>query len=755
MASLTAFRIEIRGIVQGVGFRPYVHKMVEKYGFSGWIRNTSYGAQLELAGSRRALLHFLDDLKKSPPPLALIEGVEYTAVEAREYSGFRIIESERSGHMETLVSPDVGICADCARELLDPADRRYKYPFINCTNCGPRFTIIKSVPYDRASTSMAAFPMCGDCAAEFADIRDRRYHAQPNCCPECGPECFFLDGHGRPVPGDAIELARRALKAGEIVCVKGLGGMHLACLPEPETVRELRARKRRDEKPFAVMCRNVDCARDICRVSADEAAALEGHRKPIVLLEKLDYSALTHLSENACVGVMLPYTPLHILLMGTDIDCLVMTSANISETPIISSNAEALAELAGVADGFLLHDREIVTKCDDSLIRIYNGRDYPLRRSRGYVPYPVSVPVEHMLLACGAEQKASFCLSKRSHAFPSQHMGDLKNAQTLDNWEQQIEHFSALYDIEPAAIACDMHPDYLSTAYAEERAERDAVPLLRVQHHHAHMAACMADNGLEGDCLGLIWDGTGYGSDGRIWGAEVLAGGYKAFRRVGTMRPVALAGGDAAMDGIWRVGLALLRDSGLDTSRFAGEDGYETVLKMLHTGTNCPESSGMGRLFDGVAAILGIRRKAGYEGQGAVLLEAAALAGEGGAYPYELCGGEVLTLDWRPTVRALTSELDGGVEVPVIAARFMNTLIVAAAEQLSRLAAETGLGRVVLSGGVFQNMYIMGRLPERLRAQGLEVYTHSRVSANDEGISLGQLMILEANYVLGGAAENS
>lgn len=741
--------------MQGVGFRPYVHKMVEKYGFSGWIRNTSYGAQLELAGSRRALLHFLDDLKKSPPPLALIEGVEYTAVEAREYSGFRIIESERSGHMETLVSPDVGICADCARELLDPADRRYRYPFINCTNCGPRFTIIKSVPYDRASTSMAAFPMCGDCAAEFADIRDRRYHAQPNCCPECGPECFFLDGHGRPVPGDAIELARRALKAGEIVCVKGLGGMHLACLPEPETVRELRARKRRDEKPFAVMCRNVDCARDICRVSADEAAALEGHRKPIVLLEKLDYSALTHLSENACVGVMLPYTPLHILLMGTDIDCLVMTSANISETPIISSNAEALAELAGVADGFLLHDREIVTKCDDSLIRIYNGRDYPLRRSRGYVPYPVSVPVEHMLLACGAEQKASFCLSKRSHAFPSQHMGDLKNAQTLDNWERQIEHFSALYDITPAAIACDMHPDYLSTAYAEERAERDAVPLLRVQHHHAHMAACMADNGLDGDCLGLIWDGTGYGSDGRIWGAEVLAGGYKAFRRVGTMRPVALAGGDAAIDGIWRVGLALLRDSGLDTGRFAAEDGYETVLKMLQTGTNCPESSGMGRLFDGVAAILGIRRKAGYEGQGAVLLEAAALAGEGGAYPYELCGGEVLTLDWRPTVRALTSELDGGVEVPVIAARFMNTLIRAAAEQLSRLAAETGLGRVVLSGGVFQNMYIMGRLPERLRAQGLEVYTHSRVSANDEGISLGQLMILEANYVLGGAAENS
>ena len=740
---MTAMRIEVKGIVQGVGFRPFVHRLVEKWGFTGWVRNTSDGAELELCGARGALLHFIEELKHNAPPLALIESVEFSEVKPGNYAGFEIIASEAHERMETLVSPDVGICADCRRELLDPHDRRYRYPFINCTNCGPRFTIIKSVPYDRASTSMSAFPMCPDCEREFGDIRDRRYHAQPDCCPKCGPRCFYLDAGGREIPGDAVETARRELKAGRIVCVKGLGGMHLACLPEPDIVSELRRRKRRDEKPFAVMCRDTACARALCRVTDGEAAALEGFRKPIVLLEKLEPGALAHLSENGSLGVMLPYTPLHVLLLGDDIDCLVMTSANISETPIISGNAEALEALRGIADGFLLHDRDIQTKCDDSLIRIYAGRDYPLRRSRGYVPYPVAVPVKRRLLACGAEQKASFCLSKPGHAFPSQHMGDLKNLETLTNWEEQIEHFAKLFDIAPEAIACDMHPDYLSTAYAEERAEREGIPLLRVQHHHAHMAACMADNSLEGGCLGLIWDGTGYGSDGAIWGGELLAGGYEGFRRAGSMRPIPLAGGDAAIDEIWRVGAAMLSGAGCGTELFSRETGYETVLRMLATGTNSPPSSGMGRLFDGVCAILGIRRRASYEGQGAVLLEAAADALETGEYPFSFYDAQgVLTLDWRGMIRALVSD---GAGAGVRAARFMNTLISAAAEQLRRVSKETGLGRVVLSGGVFQNMYIMNRLPERLRRMGLEVYTHSRVSCSDEGLSLGQLMILEAN----------
>ena len=743
MSFMTAMRIEVKGIVQGVGFRPFVHRLVEKWGFTGWVRNTSDGAELELCGARGALLHFIEELKHNAPPLALIESVEFSEVKPGNYAGFEIIASEAHERMETLVSPDVGICADCRRELLDPHDRRYRYPFINCTNCGPRFTIIKSVPYDRASTSMSAFPMCPDCEREFGDIRDRRYHAQPDCCPKCGPRCFYLDAGGREIPGDAVETARRELKAGKIVCVKGLGGMHLACLPEPDIVSELRRRKRRDEKPFAVMCRDTACARALCRVTDGEAAALEGFRKPIVLLEKLEPGAFAHLSENGSLGVMLPYTPLHVLLLGDDIDCLVMTSANISETPIISGNAEALEALRGIADGFLLHDRDIQTKCDDSLIRIYAGRDYPLRRSRGYVPYPVTVPVKRRLLACGAEQKASFCLSKPGHAFPSQHMGDLKNLETLTNWEEQIEHFAKLFDIVPEAIACDMHPDYLSTAYAEERAEREGIPLLRVQHHHAHMAACMADNSLEGGCLGLIWDGTGYGSDGAIWGGELLAGGYEGFRRVGSVRPVPLAGGDAAIDEIWRVGAAMLSGAGCGTELFSRETGYETVLRMLATGTNSPPSSGMGRLFDGVCAILGIRRRASYEGQGAVLLEAAADALETGEYPFSFYDAQgVLTLDWRDMIRALVSD---GAGAGVRAARFMNTLISAAAEQLRRVSKETGLGRVVLSGGVFQNMYIMNRLPERLRRMGLEVYTHSRVSCSDEGLSLGQLMILEAN----------
>ena len=743
MSFMTAMRIEVKGIVQGVGFRPFVHRLVEKWGFTGWVRNTSDGAELELCGARGALLHFIEELKHNAPPLALIESVEFSEVKPGDYAGFEIIASEAHERMETLVSPDVGICADCRRELLDPHDRRYRYPFINCTNCGPRFTIIKSVPYDRASTSMSAFPMCPDCEREFGDIRDRRYHAQPDCCPKCGPRCFYLDAGGREIPGDAVETARRELKAGKIVCVKGLGGMHLACLPEPDIVSGLRRRKRRDEKPFAVMCRDTACARALCRVTDGEAAALEGFRKPIVLLEKLEPGALAHLSENGSLGVMLPYTPLHVLLLGDDIDCLVMTSANISETPIISGNAEALEALRGIADGFLLHDRDIQTKCDDSLIRIYAGRDYPLRRSRGYVPYPVAVPVKRRLLACGAEQKASFCLSKPGHAFPSQHMGDLKNLETLTNWEEQIEHFAKLFDIVPEAIACDMHPDYLSTAYAEERAEREGIPLLRVQHHHAHMAACMADNSLEGGCLGLVWDGTGYGSDGAIWGGELLAGGYEGFRRVGSVRPVPLAGGDAAIDEIWRVGAAMLSGAGCGTEPFSRETGCETVLRMLATGTNSPPSSGMGRLFDGVCAILGIRRRASYEGQGAVLLEAAADALETGEYPFSFYDAQgVLTLDWRDMIRALVSD---GAGAGVRAARFMNTLISAAAEQLRRVSKETGLGRVVLSGGVFQNMYIMNRLPERLRRMGLEVYTHSRVSCSDEGLSLGQLMILEAN----------
>ena len=735
--------IHIHGIVQGVGFRPFIHKQVRAYRLAGTIKNTSSGVELELEGERAELERFIDDLPRKAPKLAVIERVETEfSAELKHFSDFEILQSKTEAQRNTLISPDIGICDDCLRELRDPADRRYRYPFINCTNCGPRFTIIKDVPYDRAKTSMSAFPMCPDCDREYHDIENRRYHAQPDCCPDCGPHVFYLDAERNPVPGDAIELARAALKAGKIVAIKGLGGIHLACrCDEPGIAQTLRRRKQRDEKPFAVMCRDVDCVRKICAVSAEEEALLTSFRRPIVLLQKRGRGALEHLSENNYVGVMLPYTPLHVLLFGDDIDMLVMTSANLSDTPIVYRNDEAAERLRGIADGFLLHDREIQTRCDDSLCYCLDGEAYFARRSRGYVPFPVSVHEDAgMLLACGAEQKASFCLSKGNYVFPSQHIGDLKNIETLENYERQIRHFEKLFDIRPAAIACDLHPGHLSTAYAAERSAEEGIPLIRVQHHHAHLAACMADNALSGEVIGLVWDGTGYGTDGTTWGGECLVGGYNGFSRVGSIRPIPLVGGDLVTKEPLRVAWALRRDAGLPTEE---ENGalYET---MLQSGLNCPLSSGMGRLFDGVSAMIGVKTRCSYEGQGAILLEAAATADDG-LYPiaWEEENG-LLRFDWRESIRAVRSDLDRGTDRGVIAARFMNALVDMGVRQCVRAREQSGLERVVLSGGSFQNMFLMHRLPEALRRAGFTVYHHRRVSTNDEGISLGQLLVARA-----------
>ena len=732
--------LKIRGIVQGVGFRPFVHKLVRRCGLSGYIKNTSSGVALELEGERPALERFVALLPEQAPVLAVIESMEASySPELRGYEGFEIRQSQREEFRNTLISPDIGICEDCLRELRDPRDRRYRYPFINCTNCGPRFTIIKDIPYDRAKTSMVGFPMCPDCDREYHDIDNRRYHAQPDCCASCGPRVFYLDETGNELPGDGIEMAREALKAGKIVAVKGLGGMHLACRCDDEAlVKELRRRKQRDEKPFALMCRDVDCVRRVCRLSEAEERVLTGFRRPIVLLEKRQ-PGLDYLSENGCLGVMLPYTPLHYLLFGDDLDMLVMTSANLSDTPILFKNDEALEKLRGIADGFLLHDREIQTRCDDSLCWVLEGREYPARRSRGYVPFPLRMEgTLQSVLACGAEQKASFCLSKGSYVFPSQHIGDLKNMETLENYTQQIAHFKHLFDIEPTLVTCDLHPDYMSTEYAQSL----GLPLVQVQHHHAHMAACMADNGLEGEVIGLVWDGTGYGTDGTAWGGECLTGGYAAFQRFGHILPMALPGGDRATKEIDRLAFSLLYAAGCDTSSISAAETYRA---MLAAGLNCPLSSGMGILFDGVAAILGIRTRCSYEGQGAILLEAAAKEKEEGVYPVSL-SGRPLVFDWREMVHAIVQDRQRGTETGVIAARFMNTLVEMAVKMAVAAREETGLNRVCLSGGSFQNMYIMHRLPDRLRDDGFQVYHHSRVSTNDEGIALGQLMIANAKW---------
>ena len=793
--------IRVSGIVQGVGFRPFIHKQITDHSLCGWIRNTSSGAEMRLEGEETALWRFVDELRTKKPALALIEKIETEVYEPLEgFTDFHIIASKSGDERDTLISPDVCTCDDCLRELFDPKDRRYRYPFINCTNCGPRFTIIRDIPYDRDKTTMAPFKMCAPCHAEYTDISDRRYHAQPDCCPDCGPRLFFTDPDGNRIEGDPIRLAQKMLLSGGIVAVKGLGGFHLACrADQPELALKLRARKHRDEKPFALMCFDTDEAKRYCLISKEEEALLSSHERPIVLLRKRmdscsdtdtgkvpdQRNTLGHLSENGRIGIMLPYTPLHFLLLHDELKTLVMTSANLSDRPIIYRNEEALESLRGIADGFLMHDREIHVRCDDSVLWEFQGKPYFARRSRGYVPYPITAkvnPVGMRILACGAEQKATFSLSKGEHVFSSQHIGDLKNIETFENFESQIKHFEKLFEIKPEAYVCDLHPDYLSTAYALERAEREDAPCIRVQHHFAHMASCMADNSLDEPVIGIIWDGTGLGTDGTSWGGEFLTGDFGSFRRYGSIRPMRLPGGDKAAHEIWRIAAALMKELGTDrTLPGVSTQQMELIFRQLEAGINSPVTTSIGRLFDGVSAIIGIRETVSYEGQGAILLEAAALPGCEECYSYyieendpedqSLPDQPKYRFDYRPMLREILKELSETAPVmsgqrkaeisedPAVrdtksgadstltaiqrraAARFMNTLVHMAAEMAGRISRDTGIKKVVLSGGSFQNMYILERLVKRLRETGLEPYTHSRVSCNDEGLSLGQLMI--------------
>ncbi|MCD8383721.1 MAG: carbamoyltransferase HypF [Clostridiales bacterium] len=736
MAERSRIHFEIEGIVQGVGFRPFLHRLALKCNLSGWCRNTVFGVELEVEGTEEALTRFRAGLREELPPLARIDVLRETPCPAPlGESGFHIRESRREGHPDALVSPDIATCPDCLRELRDPKNRRYRYPFLNCTNCGPRFTIVRELPYDRRATSMAKFTMCPDCEAEYGDIRSRRYHAQPNCCPDCGPALTFSLPGEAPSTDDPIGQATALLQAGKIVAIKGLGGFHLACRCDlPETVAELRRRKRRDERPFALMCRDVAAAEQFCHVSPQEAARLTSPRAPIVLLRKQP-DVPSGLSETAELGVMLPYTPIHHLLME-QFDTLVMTSMNVSDLPTLCELDEGSETLA---DGILSHDRDIVNRCDDSLLRVFRGTDLFFRRSRGYAPEPVRLPYDCTgILACGAEQKGGFALSRGQYAFLSQHIGDLKNYETYDFYRQQISRFESRFGVAVNRLVCDLHPDYLSTEYARERSCREGLPLTLVQHHHAHMAACMADNGLEGPCIGLIWDGTGYGTDGTIWGAECLTGDYTGFQRRGTIRPISLPGGDVCTTEIGRVAFSLLWDAGL----LSGQEADRPLARMLEANVNCPRATSMGRLFDGVYSLLFGRETVTYDGQGAVLLEANAAEDETGAYPLSCYRMDGLTVwDTRPLVTALLEELQAGTAPERLAARFMNTLVSLAVAHCRAAREETGLERVVLSGGVFQNSYLLPRVVDALTADGFRPYYHTCVSPNDQGIALGQTLI--------------
>jgi hydrogenase maturation protein HypF len=738
-------QIRIRGVVQGVGFRPFVYNLAHRSGLTGYVLNSSAGVVVEAEGAPAALDRFIENLRSEAPTLARIEEMAIDPVDPVGEHDFVIRESLAQDGQFVLISPDLATCPDCYHDFTDPANRRYGYPFTNCTNCGPRYTIIRDIPYDRPNTTMAGFRMCAACQAEYDDPHNRRFHAQPNACPECGPRLSA-----------PIAEAQKRLAAGAIVAIRGLGGFHLACDPANDAaVHLLRERKRRSDKPFALMARDTAAVEAICQVSPDDRRALESSRRPIVILPRRpDAPVATAVAPgNNTIGCMLPYTPLHHLLFtGAPYDVLVMTSGNLSEEPIVTSNREALARLAPLADWFLLHDRDIYMRADDSVVRTFEGRERTLRRSRGFVPQAIDLGMEVAeILACGGELKNTFCLSKGRYAVLSQHIGDMENYETLVFFEETLANLKKLFRVEPRAVAHDLHPGYLSTQYAQRVPNLEKIG---VQHHHAHIASCMAENGLRGRVIGVALDGTGYGTDGQIWGGEFLIADFAGFERRAHFRYVPLAGGDAAVRQTWRPALAYLADTfgpnaefpGLEPWREVPEGHLRAVRSMIARRVNTIDTSSCGRLFDAVASLIGVRQQINFEGQAAIELETIAVDGEPGAYPFVLSAD---TVDFRPGIERIIAEVRAGTAAPLIAARFHNTVAAAVVEVCRKLRAQEKLKRVCLSGGTFQNMKLLARTLAGLRQLDFEVYTHAQVPPNDGGIALGQAVI--AAEVLRGA----
>jgi hydrogenase maturation protein HypF len=746
-------RARIQGTVQGVGFRPHVYRLAHTLGLGGWVLNDERGVLVEVEGPDPALDAFLRRLSVEAPPLAAVEHVRVEELPPAGESGFRIVESARRGEPEALVSPDAATCDDCLRELFDPADRRFRYPFVNCTNCGPRFTIVRGVPYDRPLTTMAGFRMCAACQAEYDDPGDRRFHAQPNACPECGPRLRLVDARGRPAGGDPLSAAAAALAGGRVVAVKGVGGYHLACdAADERAVAALRGRKRREDKPFALMARSLAEARRLVELSRADEGLLIARERPIVIARKRPGTgvAASVAPRSRDLGVMLPYSPLHHLLLADFGGTLVMTSGNVSDEPIAYEDEDALARLRGIADLFLCHDRPIHIRTDDSVVRSTPRGPLLMRRSRGHVPASVSlaVPARRPLLACGAEVKSTFCVAKGQRAWVGHHIGDLRNWETLRSFRAGIEHFERVFSVPPELVAHDLHPDYLSTRHASELED---VELVGVQHHHAHLAACLAEHGERGPVVGAIYDGTGHGLDGMAWGGELLVGDLTRFERAGHLVAVPMPGGDAAVREPWRMACAWLA-SATDgepelPAPLAGAvepARWHAVAELVRNGVASPLTTSMGRLFDAVSALCGIRPEASYEGQAAVELEAAADAGERGGYHVPVRDGMPLLLDARETVLAASDDCLRGVPAALVAARFHNGLAAATAAASARVAEHHGLGTVVLSGGVFQNRLLLEGTAERLEGFDLRVLVPRRLPPNDGGVSYGQAAVAAA-----------
>ncbi|MEN8235756.1 MAG: carbamoyltransferase HypF [Actinomycetota bacterium] len=737
-------RLRVSGIVQGVGFRPYVYGLATGLGIAGFVGNDTDGVFIEIEGDDATLDQFVDDLAAQAPPAARIGHIGSQPIPANGDTAFRIVESHHAETGTALVSPDLRTCDDCLAEMNDPADRRFGYPFINCTNCGPRFTITERTPYDRPCTTMAVFEMCEACRAEYEDPTDRRFHAQPNACPVCGPSIEMV-----PPVTEPVAETRRWIAADGIVAIKGIGGFHLACdATSDSAIAMLRDRKGRVDKPFAVMVADLATARTIARIDDDEVRLLTSQERPIVLLEERPESPLSDLVApgNGHVGVMLTYSPLHALLIESG-DVWVMTSGNRSEEPIATRNDEATLRLDDLADAFLLHNRDIHVPCDDSVIRVLDGAEYPIRRSRGYAPFPVPLPFEvPPLLATGGELKATFCLAAGYDGFMSQHIGDMENLETLDAFTHAVAHYTDLFRIEPEVIATDLHPGYLSTKWAL----RQSLPIIQVQHHHAHIASVMAEHGAVEPIIGFSFDGTGYGTDGTIWGGEVLVADYERFDRIGHLAPVPLPGGDAAVRNPCRMALAHLRAAGVPWATdlppvdCLTESELHTLEVQIDRGINAVPTTSMGRLFDAVSALAGVRQVATYEAQAAIEFEALVDAAAGGSYPFAIADGERIVIDARPVVTSIVDDVRSGVSQGVIAARFHRGVTEMIVDVASRARGRTGLTTVGLSGGVFQNVTLTRASRAGLEEAGFTVLCHRLVPPNDGGLALGQAVIAAA-----------
>ena len=783
-----ARHISITGVVQGVGFRPFVYNLARRMGLSGWVLNHSGGVDIEVEGQEGTVAAFVDALEAEAPPLARIESLEARSIELPGYEGFEIRKSRREAGRSQLISPDVATCDDCVRELFDPADRRYRYPFINCTNCGPRFTIIEDIPYDRPNTTMRVFPLCEDCREEYEDPSDRRFHAQPNACPVCGPRIWLVPGEradAAAASGAVVEAPpagvetesvlseiETRLRRGEILAIKGVGGFHLACdATQPEAVDRLRGRKRRPHKPFAIMVPTLADAKAICVVPPAAEAQMTSPRCPIVLLDARGHppegmAIAENVAPNArTLGVMLPYTPLHHLILRDIGRPLVMTSGNLTEEPIAKGNAEALRRLASLADAFVLHNRDIYARYDDSVVQVIRLPNeegeggtaetliQPVRRARGYAPFPIRMSFDApRIFAAGPLLKNTFALARGRYAFVSQHIGDLERIETLEHYEAALETYQHLFRLDPERVACDMHPDYLSTRYAETYAREHGLPEpLRIQQHKAHIASCLVENGWgpeDGPVLGVSFDGTGYGEDGAIWGGEWFVGDYHGMQRTAHLAYLPLPGGDAAIRHPWRIAVAYLYallgqcdvPGGLQCPAEA-----MMVRQQVERSINTPQTSSMGRLFDAVSALLGICTEISYEAQAAIEMEHVASAYSGpyeGEYPFDLNGGDgILEVGLTGLFEALIAAMAEGRPVPEIAWRFHATVAAMIDRVCRRLRDRTGIETVALSGGVFQNRLLLQLVIPRLRGAGFDLLLHNQVPCNDGGVSLGQVAL--------------